>query len=78
MSSIKKITHFINGETWSGSSERSGDVFNPATGLVTAQVDFASVSVVDHAVEVAFNAQKEWRSTSLAKDLRFSSLSAKF
>lgn len=67
MSSIKKITHFINGETWSGSSERSGDVFNPATGLVTAQVDFASVSVVDHAVEVAFNAQKEWRSTSLAK-----------
>lgn len=67
MSSIKRITHFINGETWSGSSERSGDVFNPATGLVTAQVDFASVSVVDHAVEVAFNAQKEWRSTSLAK-----------
>lgn len=67
MSSIKKITHFINGETWSGSSERSGEVFNPATGLVTAQVDFASVSVVDHAVEVAFNAQKEWRSTSLAK-----------
>ena len=67
MSSTKKITHFINGETWSGSSERSGDVFNPATGLVTAQVDFASVSVVDHAVEVAFNAQKEWRSTSLAK-----------
>lgn len=67
MSSIKKITHFINGETWSGSSERSGDIFNPATGLVTAQVDFASVSVVDHAVEVAFNAQKEWRSTSLAK-----------
>ena len=67
MSSIRKITHFINGETWSGSSERSGDVFNPATGLVTAQVDFASVSVVDHAVEVAFNAQKEWRSTSLAK-----------
>lgn len=67
MSSIKKITHFINGEIWSGSSERSGDIFNPATGLVTAQVDFASVSVVDHAVEVAFNAQKEWRSTSLAK-----------
>lgn len=67
MSSNKKITHFINGENWSGTAERSGDVFNPATGLVTAQVDFASVAVVDQAVGVAVNAQKEWRNTSLAK-----------
>ena len=67
MSDVKRITHHINGTYWTGSAERSGDVYNPATGKVTGKVDFASVAVVDHAIEIATRAQAEWRNASLAK-----------
>lgn len=65
--SIRKITHFINGASWNGAAERSGDVFNPATGEVIAKVDFATNKVVDEAVNSAKQAGAEWRNTSLAK-----------
>lgn len=67
MSEIKQITHHIGGKLWGEKSERQGEVYNPATGLVTGKVDFASVAVIDHAVSIALNAQKEWRNTSIAK-----------
>ena len=63
----KRITHFIGGKSWSGAAERTGDVYNPATGEISARVDFASTSVVDDAVSVAKSAAQEWRNTSLAK-----------
>lgn len=65
--STKRITHYINGASWSGSAQRSGDVFNPATGEVSAKVDFATVDVIDEAVAAAKKASIEWRNTSLAK-----------
>ncbi len=67
MTEPKRITHFINGAYWSQPAQRTGDVYNPALGQVTAKVDFATVEVVDHAVEVASKAQQEWRNASLAK-----------
>ena len=67
MGEIKRITHHIGGAHWTVGADRVGDVYNPATGKVTGQVEFASVSVVDHAVDVATAAQAEWRSASLAK-----------
>ena len=67
MSEIKLITHHIGGKSWSGKAERSGDVYNPATGKVTGRVDFASTDVIDHAIDVAAKAQQEWRNASLAK-----------
>lgn len=67
MSEINQITHHIGGKFWAEKSERQGEVYNPATGLVTGKVDFASVAVVDQAVSIAVNAQKEWRNTSIAK-----------
>ena len=67
MGEIKRITHHIGGAYWTAGADRVGDVYNPATGKVTSQVEFASVSVVDHAVDVATAAQVEWRSASLAK-----------
>ena len=67
MSDVKRITHHINGAYWTGSAERSGDVYNPATGKITGKVDFASVAVVDQAIEFATRAQAEWRNASLAK-----------
>ncbi|MEY3347032.1 MAG: hypothetical protein RL255_501 [Actinomycetota bacterium] len=64
---VNRITHFINGTTWNGTADRKGDVYNPATGVVTGQVDFADNAVVDQAVAAASAAAKEWRKASLAK-----------
>ncbi|MDX2648845.1 CoA-acylating methylmalonate-semialdehyde dehydrogenase [Streptomyces sp. PA03-1a] len=63
----KHITHWIAGQTWTGTAERHGDVYDPATGAVTGRVDFASISEVDQAVGAAAAAFKEWRNASVAK-----------
>ena len=63
----KTITHWIDGKLYEKAAERSGDVFNPATGEVQAKVAFASPAVVDEAVESAWKASQTWRSVSIAK-----------
>ena len=63
----KHITHWIAGQTWTGTAERRGDVYDPATGAVTGQVDFASIAEVDQAVGAATTAFKDWRHASIAK-----------
>lgn len=62
-----RITHWINGRPWTGTSERQGEVFDPATGQVSAHVDFASAEVMDQAVAAASAASPEWRAASLTK-----------
>jgi malonate-semialdehyde dehydrogenase (acetylating)/methylmalonate-semialdehyde dehydrogenase len=62
-----RITHFVNGNSWNGKADRTGEVFNPATGEITGHVDFASIVVVDEVVGAAQKAFEEWRTTSLAK-----------
>ena len=62
-----RITHFVNGNSWNGKADRTGEVFNPATGEITGHVDFASNAVVDEVVGAAQKAFEEWRGTSLAK-----------
>jgi len=62
-----RVTHWINGSLWEGTPERSGDVFDPATGRVTKTVDFASRATLDEAVAAAKAAFPEWRDTSLTK-----------
>ena len=62
-----KITHWINGKSWSGKSDKTGEVFNPATGLKTGEVDFANVATIDEAIESAYKAFPNWRDTSLTK-----------
>jgi len=44
---MKRISHWIDGKVAAGTSGRSGKVFNPATGEVQAEVDFADVSEID-------------------------------
>jgi len=61
-----RISHWIDGKPWAGVAERTGDVFDPATGTVSGQVDFASPSEVDEAVAAAARAFQTWRHTSLA------------
>ena len=67
MSEVKRITHHINGAYWKESATRSGDVYNPATGKITARVDFATPELIDHGVKVAKKAQEQWAQASLAK-----------
>ena len=57
------IGHFINGHTSKGSSGRSQDVFNPATGAVTGQVALASAADVQAAVASAQAAFPAWADT---------------
>jgi len=64
---MNRITHWIEGKAWSGDTERSGDVFDPATGKVTGQVDLAGPAEVDAAVASAARAFPGWRDTSLAR-----------
>ena len=64
---MKHCTHWIGGKPWDGEAERHGDVYDPATGQVTGQVDFASPAEVDLAVQAAKDAFRTWRRTSLAK-----------
>ncbi|MFF0365800.1 CoA-acylating methylmalonate-semialdehyde dehydrogenase [Micromonospora sp. NPDC005087] len=60
-------THWIGGKPWNGVAERTGDIYDPATGQVSGQVDFATASVVDEAVAAADEAFTRWRSASLAR-----------
>jgi malonate-semialdehyde dehydrogenase (acetylating)/methylmalonate-semialdehyde dehydrogenase len=63
---MNHITHWIDGKPWVGDAARRGEVFNPATGRQTGEVDFAAVSEVDEAVAAAARAFVGWRATSLA------------
>ena len=45
------IKHFIDGKITEGSSKKTSKVFNPATGEQSAEVNLASKTDVDFAVE---------------------------
>ncbi len=64
---MKRTTHWIDGKPWSGTAERRGDVYDPATGQVSGQVDFASAAEVDQAVAAAAHAFTAWRQVSLSR-----------
>lgn len=63
----KKISHYINGKIHDGSFDRSGEIFNPATGEITGLVDFATPALVDETVKAATIAAQVWGKTSLTK-----------
>jgi malonate-semialdehyde dehydrogenase (acetylating)/methylmalonate-semialdehyde dehydrogenase len=67
---VESIKHLIGGRWEAGSSERSGDVFNPSTGLVIAQVPFASAGDVDAAVHAATEALPAWADTPVVERAR--------
>ncbi|AWK89752.1 CoA-acylating methylmalonate-semialdehyde dehydrogenase [Azospirillum thermophilum] len=62
------LPHFIDGAPVPGISGRSGDVFNPATGQITARVPLAGAGEVDKAVAAARAAFPGWsRATPLRR-----------
>ncbi|HEX6130515.1 MAG TPA: aldehyde dehydrogenase family protein, partial [Actinomycetota bacterium] len=64
---IARISHWIGGRIVPGESGRSGPVFNPARGVQTGAVDFASVEEIDRAVATAKEAFPAWRALSLSR-----------
>jgi malonate-semialdehyde dehydrogenase (acetylating) / methylmalonate-semialdehyde dehydrogenase len=61
------IQHYIGGRVVESRSGRRQDVFNPATGAVSAQVALASTEEVNAAVEVARAAAPAWADTAPLK-----------
>src|SRR2546430_14681279 len=64
---VKRISHWIGGRTVEGESGRSGPVYDPARGVQTGAVDFATAEEVDRAVQAAKEAFPAWRAMSLSK-----------
>jgi malonate-semialdehyde dehydrogenase (acetylating)/methylmalonate-semialdehyde dehydrogenase len=64
---LPRVNHWIGGKRVAGTSGRKGPVYNPATGELAREVDFASVEEVDAAVQAATAAFPAWRATSLSR-----------
>lgn len=64
---LKTVSHWIGGKAVASNSGRSGNVWNPATGEVQAQVDFAGIEDVNAAVAAAVAAFPAWRATALSR-----------
>ena len=60
MTAQRDIHHFVNGKARPGESGRFGEVFDPNTGEVQAQVALASAKELSDAVEIAKAAQPAW------------------
>ena len=54
------IQHFVDGKSFKGSSKRTGEVFNPATGEQSSEVSFATTDDVNKAFSVAKKAFASW------------------
>jgi malonate-semialdehyde dehydrogenase (acetylating)/methylmalonate-semialdehyde dehydrogenase len=64
---LGRISHWIGGQSVAGESGRTGPVYNPARGIQTKEVDFASVEEIDGAVQTAKEALVSWRQVSLSR-----------
>ncbi|WP_073708005.1 CoA-acylating methylmalonate-semialdehyde dehydrogenase [Glutamicibacter sp. 0426] len=60
------LQHWINNASYSA-DDRTGKVYNPATGEVSRHVALASKATTEHAIAAAAAAFPGWRDTSLAR-----------
>jgi malonate-semialdehyde dehydrogenase (acetylating)/methylmalonate-semialdehyde dehydrogenase len=67
MSDKTVIEHWLDNSKFTGTSARFGDVTNPATGEVTAQVAFADEADAARVIASARAAAPGWAATSLTK-----------
>lgn len=61
---MRTVPHYISGKTVEGQSGRFGDIYNPSTGDVQAQVQLATQNELSEAVAVAVAAQQGWSATN--------------
>ncbi|MFG3101018.1 CoA-acylating methylmalonate-semialdehyde dehydrogenase [Streptomyces sp. NPDC048182] len=59
-SDVRELSHFVGGKHTPGTSGLFGDVYDPNTGRVRAQVPLASRAETEAAIGVAAEAQREW------------------
>ena len=62
---MRTVPHYISGKTVEGQSGRFGDIYNPSTGEVQAQVQLATQDELSEAVAVALAAQQGWAQRTL-------------
>ena len=67
---MKIVEHWIGGASAPGSSTRTAEVYNPATGQVQARVLLAGTADVDQAVQTAKKAYAAWQDVSLTRRAR--------
>ena len=60
---MRKINHYIDGTNFEGNSGKTSDVYNPATGEVSAKVCLANSNETKKAIDVAAKAFQGWAST---------------
>jgi len=60
MTDVAPVPHFMSGASFAGEGARSGPVFDPSTGIVSAKVGFATPAEIDRAVAAAAAAQPAW------------------
>ena len=63
---MKKLSHWIDGGFEESTSDRSGTVYNPATGVATTEVPFATPDEIDRTISVARHASRSWGTSSLS------------
>ena len=61
---MRQVHHFIAGTHEAGSHTRTGDIFDPGTGQVQAQVCLGTPADLDQAVQAALAAQPDWAATN--------------
>jgi malonate-semialdehyde dehydrogenase (acetylating) / methylmalonate-semialdehyde dehydrogenase len=67
---MRTINHFIDGQSVEGRSGRFGNVYDPSTGKIQAQVALASSAEVGEAIACAKAAQVAWAATNPQKRAR--------
>ena len=61
---MKKVSHFIDGKIYTDSKSRKGPIFNPAIGEQIAEVELASKTTVEMAIENSKKAFLKWSKTT--------------
>ncbi len=67
---MKTIGHYINGKPAAGTGKRLGDVYNPASGEVQAQITYATADETSAAISAAQAAFPAWAATPALRRAR--------
>ena len=61
---MKTINHFIDGKIYSDNKSRKGPIYNPAIGEQIAEVELATKTTVEMAIENSKKAFLKWSKTT--------------
>jgi malonate-semialdehyde dehydrogenase (acetylating)/methylmalonate-semialdehyde dehydrogenase len=64
---VYEVTHYINGKTERGNSERCSDIYNPAFGKVIGKLRLADHQDINDTVAAAKKASVEWGNTGVVR-----------